>query len=229
MVNKWLPYTAAVPRYKSTQEPVTLCCGRAYSTLKSGIVNTENIVQFVCFASPLGTNEFKELWEPYAKILVKDPAIILLQEGVSDQKSTRFTYISQHACSAADFQFAFMKGKSKSHFPEHKARVIQAGGYLPVAPVIAYKQSRADVKIIALVGHGETDPAFYRGLGARHMNMYEAYYENCLYGYVIEFFTSAKEANDMLSQLKERPGVEAGIYQACLFSRTVRKVSGSLS
>jgi len=204
-------------------------CRKAYSTFKSGIVTTENIVQFVCFASPLGTDAFKELWEPYARMLVKDPASILLQEGVSAQKSTRFTCISQHACSAADFQFAFMKGKSKSHFPEHKARVIQAGGYLPVAPVVAYKQSRGDAKIIALVGHGETDPAFYRGLGARHTNMYEAYYENCLYGYIIEFFIPSKDAAALLTQLKERPGVEAGIYQTCLFSRAVRKVSGSLS
>lgn len=229
MVNNWLPYTAAVPRYKSTQEPATPCCGSVYSTFKSPIVNTENIVQFVCFASPLGTDAFKELWEPYARILVKDPASILLQEGVADQKTTRFTYISQHACSAADFQFAFMKGKSKSHFPEHKARVTQAGGYQPVAPVIAYKQSRGEVKIIALVGHGETDPSFYRGLGARHMNMYEAYYENCLYGYVMEFYIPAKEAANLLSVLKERPGVEAGIFQTCLSSRAVRKVSGSLS
>lgn len=199
-----------------------------FSTLKSEIVATDNIVQFVCFASSLDTEAFKELWEPYARMVVKDPSSIVLQEELAGQSSTRFAFISQHSCSAADFEFAFMKGKSKAHFPEHKARVIQAGGYLPVAPVAAYKPSRTEVKIIALVGHGETDPAFYRGLGARHLNMYEAYFENCRYGYILDFFIPAKEATALLSVLKKRPGVEAGIYQTCVFSRAARKVSGTL-
>jgi hypothetical protein len=191
-------------------------------------VNKDTIVQFVCFTSPLEPAGFMEMWEPYAKLLVNDPSKILLQEGVADKDRTLFSYVSQHVSNATDFKFAFMKGKTKSHFPEQKARIKQAGGYLPVQLQTSYNKAKDDVKVMAFVAHGETDLDFYRTQTFRHLNIYEAYFENCAYSYVMEYFLQKLEAPALLARLKARHGVEAAVYKECRVAHSSRKVSGSL-
>jgi hypothetical protein len=191
-------------------------------------VNKDTIVQFVCFTTPLDRAEFMELWEPYAKLLVDDMSKILLQEGALEKNSNRINYVSQHSCKTNDFNFAFMKGKSKSHFPEHKARIKQAGGYQQMAPQSNYQKTKSDVKVMAFIPQGEYDIDFYRNQASRHLNIYEAYFENCAYGYVMEYFLTEKDAAELLTQIRTRPGVEAAIFRECRFSPASKKVSSSL-
>lgn len=191
-------------------------------------MNRDTIVQFVCFISPLEHEEFMEMWEPFAKLLVKDSKSILLHERISEKKNNSFTYVSQHTCHTADFSFVFMKGKSKDHFPEHKARIKQAGGYLPLQVQCRYNKSKTDATIIAFVAHGETELDFYRHQSFHYLNIYEAYFENCAYGYVMEFFLEHQEAPALLTLLQARTGVEAALYKECCFSMSSKKVSGSL-
>ena len=191
-------------------------------------MNKETIVQFVCFSTPLETGEFMEMWEPYAKLLVSDMANIILQEGSQEKNSNKINYVSQHTSKTNDFNFAFMKGKSKSHFPEHKARIKQVGGYQAVSPFSVYQKTKGDVKVMAFVGHNEIDLDFYREQTFRHLNIYQAYFENCAYGYVMEFFLPVKESENLLTQLRGRPGVEAAVFKECRFSTASKKVSSSL-
>jgi hypothetical protein len=191
-------------------------------------MNKDNIVQFVCFTSVLEPEEFMEMWQSYASFMVNEPANILLQEGVAEKNSNTFNYILQHACSSADFRFAFMKEGGRSHPPENKARITQAGGYMPIQLQSPYNNVKGDARIIAFVGHSETDLDFYREQTFHHLNIYEAYFENCAYSYVLEFFLQEQDAQPLLDQLKARHGVEAALYTECRISKASKKVSSSL-
>lgn len=188
-------------------------------------MNKETIVQFVCFTSILDVEKFIPIWEPYAKMLGGDLANSLLQEGVAAKSGSRFNYVSQHVCSATDFKFAFMKERRAKHFPEYRTRIIQAGGYLPVRYHSTYNCEKDEVRIMAFLSQGENQLDFYDQEAFPRVNIYEAYFENCAYSYVMEFFVPEQEALELLQQLKARPGIEAGIYKDCTIFQPLNKVA----
>ncbi len=138
-----------------------------------------------------------------------------LQQQVPGTKS-RFQYISRHEWPDKDFQFSFMDERKSEHFPEHNVRVVQTGGYVPLHVEKRHPEEDADIKLIAFISHNETDIEFYRNLPLyHHLNIYQAFYESCSFGYVMEFFVSEKDVDDLLLRLKQRTGVETGIYREC--------------
>src|SRR5437868_8827027 len=137
------------------------------------------IVQFIGFVTDLEPDAFITIWQPYAKELADIHESVILQEVIGGRSTSKFKYVSQHECNANDFRFAFMKTRSRTDFPEHKARVVQTGGYTPVQVQCHSSEIKDDVKVIAFVGHGENDLTFYHRQIYRHLNIYEAYFENC--------------------------------------------------
>jgi hypothetical protein len=128
----------------------------------------------------------------------------------------KFRYISQHEGSEGDFLFNFMKERHSEHFPEHNVRVVHAGGYFPLQVKKRFTGEN-DIKLIAFISHKETDIDFYRQLPSySHLNIYEAYYESCVYSYVMEFFVPENNATELEQLLKQRPGIETGIYKESL-------------
>lgn len=173
------------------------------------------IVQFVCFVTDLGPDEFLPEWESYAGKLMTKKCEPVLQQLVSGSKS-KFRYISQHEWPDADFHFSFMNERKSEHFQDHKARVVQVGGYIPLQPQGASHGEDGDIKLFAFIGHNETDIDYYRQLpGYRHLSIYQAYYESCSYGYVLEFFVPESEADELMLQIRQKQGVEAGFYKEC--------------
>jgi hypothetical protein len=174
----------------------------------------DTIVQFVCFVTDIELDEFLPRWERYAKRLINNRAEMTLQQA---EKKSRFRYISQHEWKDSDFQFTFINEKKSEHFPEQKVRVVQAGGYMPIQVKRRRNEENGDTKLIAFIGHDERDIDFYRNLPLyNHLNIHEAYYESCTYGYVLEFFVTEINVDELLYQLKQRPGVETGVYKECL-------------
>jgi hypothetical protein len=157
-----------------------------------------------------------ELWKPFASLLGKNRESILLQEKLAGNNGSRFSYISQHVCSPTDFNFAFVKGKRSTHLPENKASLKQVGGYLPIQIQSFHNKTKASTRILAFVAHGETELAFYQQQNMEHLNIYEAYFENCAYGHVMEYFLQPGEAPRLLTELNNRTGVEAALYLECL-------------
>ena len=47
------------------------------------------------------------------------------------------------------------------------------------------------------------------------LNIYEAYYENCNYAYINEFFIKNKYVSELTEQLKKLNPCEIGIYKEC--------------
>ena len=174
----------------------------------------DTIVQFVGFITNLDIDAFAPKWEFYAKRINKkhEPA---LQQLVTESKN-KFRYISQHEWTDPGSNFTFMNERKSDHFPEHNVKVIHAGGYIPLQMQRRQPEEEGDVKLVAFIGHNETDLDFYRGLTYRHLNIHQAFYESCMYGYVLEFFVPETDAEELQQLLKQRPGVETGIYKECL-------------
>lgn len=173
------------------------------------------IYQFVCFITNLELEEFAPKWEHYAKRLTNKKTEPALQQQVNGTKN-RYRYLSQHAWPDQDFQFSFMDERRSEHFPEHNVKVLQIGGYVPLHADKRQPAEDSDVKLFSFISHNETDIEFYRQLPFYHrLNIYQAFYESCSYGYVMEFLVSEKNADELLFQLKQRMVVETGIYREC--------------
>ena len=175
----------------------------------------DTICQFVCFTTNLELDAFAPQWEHFAKRLMNKKTEPVLQQQVPGTKS-RFRYISQHVWPDQDFQFSFMHERRSEHFPEHNAKVIQIGGYISLQSDRGHLEEDGDVRLMAFISHSETDVEFYHSLPLfHHLNIYRAFYESCSFGYVMEFFVSEKDADQLLLQLKQRTGVETGLFREC--------------
>ena len=172
------------------------------------------VIQFVCFVTKLEPDQFIAEWEPYAKKLHPKKQEPNLLELVGTAKN-KFRYVSQHQWHGADFNFAFMNKSRTENFPEHNIKVVQVGGYILTSGK-KYAEKDGDVKMIAFLSHNETDIDFYRRLPRfQHLDIYQAYYESCTYGYILEFCVAEADADELLGQLQQRHGVESGIYKEC--------------
>jgi hypothetical protein len=173
----------------------------------------DTVIQFVCFATKIEPDQFISEWDSFSKKLKYKKQEPVLLELASDGKN-KYRYISQHECPGADFHFSFMTESRSEHFKEHRVQVVQAGGYMLLLPGKKYREEDDDVKLVTFLSHKETDINFYRELPLyRHLNIYQAYYESCTYGHILEFYIAEANAEELLRQLQQRPGVEAAIYK----------------
>ena len=174
------------------------------------------IVQFVCFVTNLELDEFASKWERYAKRLMNNNSETTLQQQA--ETKSKYRYISQHVWLEGDFNFTFMNQKRSEHFPEHNVKVVQIGGYTLLQTENRKHIDNTDsIKLIAFINHDEYDIDFYQQLPFYgQLNIYQPYYQSCSYGYVLEFFVPEIDANAMAKQIKERKGVEMGVYKECM-------------
>jgi len=184
-------------------------------SINSVSMNQNNVVQFVCFVTSLETENFISLWKPYVKGSSNGPDDFVLQQAGEMLSVAKFKFISQHQCNSSDFNYAFMKGRSQMHFPEQKARIVQIGGYIPIQLQCAYNDINGDVKVMAFLDHRETKLDFYYEQTFHHLNIYEAYFENCAYSYVMEYFVQEQDAHVLVQQLKTRIDIEVALYKEC--------------
>lgn len=176
----------------------------------------ETIVQFECFETNVGLDEFVLQWERYAKRFAgKDAEVTLHQQTCT---KSRFKYVSQHKWPEDSFRFVFMKGRHSENFPECQVHVVQAGGYTPVQVECMHDTDADHVKIIFFISNSDTDISVYKKLlSYRFLNIYEAYYESCLFSYILEFFAEETHAPDLIKQIKaQTSAAEIGIYKECL-------------
>ena len=173
-------------------------------------MSKDNIVQFIGFVTKLKVEEFSQTWEGYCRQFKKEPGTSILQAATDNFK---YRYISQHHCGTADFRFTFMKGRNSEHFPEQTAKVVQLGGYIAVQFQEESLNQGDGVKVFAFLDHRETELEFYKQQSYQYLNMYEAYYENCSYGYILEYFVKATEAPELIEQLKAKNRNEISLFK----------------
>ncbi|MEO7263602.1 MAG: hypothetical protein ABIW38_01760 [Ferruginibacter sp.] len=175
----------------------------------------DSIVQFVGYITQLNQEVFEPDWEQYSQTLANKKTDLFLLEQ-TDESKNKFRYISKHIWPEADFNHSMVYEKPSRFFPEHSVKIVQTGGYFPLQSKKRQKEE-TDCKLVAFLSHDENDLEYYQQLaGKNHVEVHQAYYESCSYGYVLEFSVSERDADELLQALKKHTSVEAGIYRECL-------------
>ena len=174
----------------------------------------ETIVQFVVFETTLDSEAFLSRWERYNQSIDSNVNVTLQQHVIKDG---RFKYISQHKCSSAEFKFVFNRERRVSKTPQPEIRKKLAGGYSALQVECIKETKRDESKIIVFVSDPATDLDGFRQFSVHgKLNIYQAYYQNCEFAYIFEFFVKNDYVNDVLQQLKILTSfADAGIYKEC--------------
>ena len=176
-------------------------------------MRSEKIVQFVCFETPLEYDQFLTQWEQYDRSVNSDLDVTLHQS----ERNGIFRYIGEHRCANAELQFFFTKAKRSSRIPEVQIKVKQVGGYSVLQSERTGDAASDEVKVFVFVSDPTTDLAAYRQLGDHSkLNIYEAYYENCQYAYVLEYYVKSKFSAALVEHLKTLNSEDAWTYKECL-------------
>lgn len=172
----------------------------------------DKIVQFVCFETTLDTAAFITKWEQYNRSVNSDADVTLQRSA----RNGAFKYIAQHRCTAGELQFIFARAKKSSRLPEVEIKARQAGGYAIVQAERINDAHPDESKVFAFLADPQPVLANYRQL-VNHgkLNIYEAWYENCQYTYILEFFVKNKHLLPLLDQLKALHVQETGVYKEC--------------
>jgi len=170
----------------------------------------DKIVQFVCFETTLDNDQFIAQWEQFTKPANITQEVTLQQS----EKNGLFRYIAQYRCTVGEFGFVFSKARRSPHTPATSIRVDQMGGYS-----ILQFQRTSDVKsdeskVFAFLINSEGDLNIYNKIcPSAKLNIYEAYYENCHYTHILEFFVKNEFAEELVHQLKQYDVTEIRIYK----------------
>lgn len=172
----------------------------------------KTIVQFVVFETTLDTKAFFMQWEQYKQLMDRDWDVTLQQNIL---KNGKFKYISQHKSSSAEFQFVFKKERRAPQFQEAEVRKKLAGGYSFLQLESVGEMKADESKIFVFIEDPVTDLDSFRHFSVHgRLNIYEAYFENCQFTYILEFFVKNEYASDVLQQLKILTSfADAGIYK----------------
>jgi hypothetical protein len=176
----------------------------------------DTIFQFVGFETPAKTDNFTEQWENFARrFFKKDVHHICLQQQILP--GNRFSYISKNEWPQDNFRFAFMEGRLSDYFPDHRSKVVQAGGYLPLQIECEDHPDPGEVCILAFLRDENVDLDECRKLPHHYLNIYQAYYQNCLYAFILEFYVKEEHSRQLISQLKKHfHHLETGMYKECM-------------
>ncbi len=162
-------------------------------------MRNDKVVQFVCFETLLNSDQFMMQWEHFKRSVNSDLDVVLQQS----EKNGLFRYIAQHYCTTGELNFAFTKGKKSSHTAEIGIKTKQAGGYSILQEDRKDNVHAGESKVFAFITDPTIDLGIYRQLSAySKLNIYQAYYENCSYAYILEFFVKDKYVSVLQEQLK---------------------------
>jgi hypothetical protein len=175
---------------------------------------TDEIVQFVSFETALDCNGFLKEWEKFIGTSKGKDDIILQQS----QKKSGFRYIAQHH-GDSEFNFNFAKAKA-SRTPTEPVRLVLLGGYNCMQSQRTSELRSNESKVFLFLTSAQADVNSYKKLSPGKLNIYEAYYENCKYAYIFEYFVSANHISDLMEQLKLHGDDDAGVYTKCLAGQT---------
>ncbi|MEP6746859.1 MAG: hypothetical protein ABJB86_03985 [Bacteroidota bacterium] len=171
----------------------------------------DKIVQFVSFETTLNTEQFITQWEQYNRSVNSDLDVSLQQS----EKNGVFRYIAQHRCGPGELKFVFTRAKKSSRTPEPEIRAKQAGGYLMIQEERVNDIHANENKVFTFLNDATTDLSVFRQIPNMKLNIYEAYYENCQYAYILEFFVKNKFLVSTLEQLKLSNAPETAVYKEC--------------
>jgi hypothetical protein len=176
-------------------------------------MRSDKIIHFVSFETSLDREHFINKWENFVRSVNSDTDVTL-QES---KKNNLFRYIAQHRCDSDEFRFIFTKAAKITRSKEVEIKVKQIGGYSIVQEEKSGDAAMNESKLFAFLISPGIDLNPYKELEIQNkLNIYEAYYENCEYAYILEFFVKNKYVAEFAELLKQYNPSEVGIYKECL-------------
>ncbi|MEO9023174.1 MAG: hypothetical protein ABI237_15395 [Ginsengibacter sp.] len=169
-------------------------------------------VQFVLFETILSVEPFIKRWKEYTRSSKSDADVTLQQ---SDHNGT-FRYIAQHRSNSDGIQFVFTKEKRSSRVAQESIKSNIAGGYSILQAEQLTGVRPNERKVFAFISDPATDLMAYKDLSRDgKLNIYEPYYQNCKFAYILEYFIKSKQAEGLVEQLKNLDTTDAAIYREC--------------
>jgi len=166
------------------------------------------IVHFVRFETRLNTEEFIKRWEDYSWSVNSDRDITLQQS----EKNGEFKYIAQHRCTTGGLNFMFTKAARSPRIRRIEIRANLIGGYSILQEEQKNNIHTTESKILVFLMSASVDLNVYKRLPVHNkLNIFEAYYENCQYSYILEFFVKNKDVTELLEQLKQYDAAEVNV------------------
>lgn len=171
------------------------------------------IVHFVLFETILDSDQFISKWQEYTRS-VKNNRHVTMQQSV---KENGFGYIVQHRHKEGGIQFVFEKARRSSRIRQVEIITRLAGGYSILQAKKNDDCDEDECKVFAFISEPSADLEVYKQLSEKgQLNIYQAYYENCRYAYVFEFFIKNEYAAELLESLKQLHTADSGIYKECV-------------
>lgn len=172
----------------------------------------DKIVQFVTFETILCEREFISRWEKFTRSDNNDKNVVLHQaEG-----NGFFKYLVKHSY-AGGFKFIFEKQRRSSKDRQVSIKVVQEGGYF-ISHLFRGGDCQPDEsKVFCFIQNSEADLKLCKEMIRNgNCNVYSAYYENCRFAYVLEFFAKDNRVKEMQQMLTNHGFDCVAVYKECL-------------
>lgn len=175
-------------------------------------MNGDKIVQFVSFDTILDNEQFIPKWQEYTRSANIDKDVTIQQSA----KEKGFKYIVQHRYASGELNFVFEKSRRSSRIREVAITATLAGGYSIIRSDRSNDVNKDESKIFAFLTDTPASLEVFQQLSFDgELNIYQAYYENCKYSYILEFFVKNKYAAALLELLKQHDNLDLGVYKKC--------------
>jgi hypothetical protein len=173
-------------------------------------MNTDKIIHFVYFETTLNGDEFMAKWEHYLRS-ANSNADVTLQES---KKNNLFTYIAEHRCNSQEFLFTFTRAAKNTRLKEVEIKTTLLGGYSILQKQQTGHAKVDESKVFVFLNYSNKDFNLYKQVQPySKLNIYEAYYENCVYAYILEYFVKNTDIPALQEQLQKFNTTEISIYK----------------
>jgi len=173
-------------------------------------METDKRVQFVCFETPLNKEQFVKRWEQYRHSLNSNMDVVLHQS----EKDGVFSYIAQHRFASGELEFKFTNEGRNSRIVQVPIKTTLAGGYSILEENRLHNSTSNESKMFVFLTDPRADLNIYKELFvAGNLNIYQAYYQNCRYAYILEYYIKTKDSAALLEQVKNYDSADVGIYK----------------
>ena len=173
-------------------------------------------VQFVFFETILAAEPFMIRWKEYTRSQKSDADVTLQQS----KHNGAFRYIAQHRFASEEVQFVFTKEKRSSRVAQELIQSNIGGGYSILQAERLTDAGPNERKVFAFISNPATVLKVYKDLSKDgKLNIYEPYYQNCKFAYILEYFIKRNQAEGLVEQLKNLDSSDAAIYQECKIAK----------
>jgi hypothetical protein len=173
-------------------------------------MKTNKIAHFVYFETMLCSNDFLVRWQRYHSSANINAEVILQESKAGDV----FMYIAKHCCNSDEFQFAFTKASKSTRAKQTEIKKVQLGGYSIIQQQNTGNAKEDEYKLFIFLDDKHTNISAYQQVqSSSKLNIYQAYFENCSYAYILEYFIKQADIVQFKENLQQFNTTASPVYK----------------